>query len=180
MTCLEVVCDIPRFPYTVKPVCNDHLSNKIYYLLFIQWCVLMKTEGSNSLLLTISAFWSSSRWPMATWMSSRRQRNIPLGGRYRQVSLYHIDGLVHDCSNSNVWAIELLPYCTKVSISTTRYGSWTYLYPNDRHTMFAVCWSRLSSQTVPQTPLWSTSIRPFDSLTPLTKRNAKNIKRFVL
>ena len=34
----------------------------------------MNTEGTNLLLLTMSAFWSSSRWP--------------LGGRYRQVSLY--------------------------------------------------------------------------------------------
>ena len=41
-------------------------SNKIYYLWFIQWCVLMKTEGTNLPLLTISAFWSSSRWPRAT------------------------------------------------------------------------------------------------------------------
>ena len=65
--------------HTVKPVCN-HLYNKIHYLWFIQSCVLMKTEGTNLLVLTISAFWSSS--------SSRRQRNIPLGGRYRQVSLY--------------------------------------------------------------------------------------------
>ena len=38
----------------------------------------MKTQGTNLLLLTVSAFWSSSR----------RQRNIQLGGRYRQVSLY--------------------------------------------------------------------------------------------
>ena len=67
--------------YTVKPVCNDHHYNKIYY-------VLMKTEGTNLLLLTISAFWSSSRWPWATEMSSKRHRSIPLGGRYRQVSLY--------------------------------------------------------------------------------------------
>ena len=44
----------------------------------------MKTGGTNLLLLTISAFWSSSRW-----MSSRRHRSIPLGGRYRHVSLYH-------------------------------------------------------------------------------------------
>ena len=51
---------------TVKPVCNDHLSNKIYYLWFIQKCVLMKIEGTNLLLLTISAFWSSSptRWAL--------------------------------------------------------------------------------------------------------------------
>ena len=35
-------------------------------------------------MLTISAFWSSSRWPR----TSRRQRSIPLSGRYRQVSLY--------------------------------------------------------------------------------------------
>ena len=26
----------------------------------------MKTEGTNLLLLTISAFWSSSRWPLAS------------------------------------------------------------------------------------------------------------------
>ena len=32
---------------TVKPVCNDHLYNKIYYLWFIQQCVFMKTEGTN-------------------------------------------------------------------------------------------------------------------------------------
>ena len=52
--------------YTVKPVCNDHLYDKIYYVCFIQQCVLMKTEGNKLLLLTISAFWSSSRWPLAT------------------------------------------------------------------------------------------------------------------
>ena len=51
---------------TVKPVCNDHLYNKFYYLWFIQQCVLIKTEGTNLLVLTISAFWSSSRWPLAT------------------------------------------------------------------------------------------------------------------
>ena len=51
---------------TVKPVCNDHLSNKIYYLQFIQYCVLMKTEGTDLLLLTIPAIWSSFRWPLAT------------------------------------------------------------------------------------------------------------------
>ena len=44
----------------------------------------MKTEGTNLHLLTISAFWS-----LATLRSSRRQRSIPLGGRYRQVSLYN-------------------------------------------------------------------------------------------
>ena len=32
---------------TVKPACNDHLYNKIYYLWFIQWSVLMMTEGTN-------------------------------------------------------------------------------------------------------------------------------------
>ena len=53
-------------PNTVKPVCNDHLYNKIYYLWFIQQCVSMKTEDTNLLLLTMSAFWSSSRWPLAT------------------------------------------------------------------------------------------------------------------
>ena len=48
----------------------------------------MTTEVTHLLLLTISTFWSSSRWPFATKVSSRRQRSIPLGGRYRQVSLY--------------------------------------------------------------------------------------------
>ena len=48
---------------TVKPVCYDHLYNKMHYLWFIQECVLMKTEDTNVRLLTISAFWSSSRWP---------------------------------------------------------------------------------------------------------------------
>ena len=52
--------------YTVKPVCNDHLYNKAYYLWFIQYCVWLKTKRTNLLLLTISAFWSSSRWPRAT------------------------------------------------------------------------------------------------------------------
>ena len=40
---------------TVTPVCNDHLYNKIFYLWFIQYCVLMKAECTNLLLLTISA-----------------------------------------------------------------------------------------------------------------------------
>ena len=83
----ELPCIGFLFGTTVKPVCNDHLSNKICYLWFIQWCVLMKIECTNLFLLTMSAFWSSFRWPLATEMSSRRQRNIPLGGRYRQVSL---------------------------------------------------------------------------------------------
>ena len=51
------------------------------------------TKGTNLLLLTVSAIWSSSRWPVATLMSYRRQRSVPLGGRYRQVSLYHIHAL---------------------------------------------------------------------------------------
>ena len=74
---------------TVKPVCNDHLYYKIYHLCFIQHCVLMKTEGANLLVLTMF-FCNSSRWPLVTYMSSRRQRRIPLGGRYRQVSLYNV------------------------------------------------------------------------------------------
>ena len=47
---------------------------------------LIKTECINFLLLTISVFWSSSRWP--------RQRFIPLGVRYRQVSLYRVLNLI--------------------------------------------------------------------------------------
>ena len=55
-----------QWTVTVKPVCNDHLYYKIYFPWFIQWCVLMKTDGTNLLLLTIPAFWGSSRWPLAT------------------------------------------------------------------------------------------------------------------
>ena len=44
----------------------------------------MNTEGTNLPLLTISAFWSSSRW-------LQKAENIPLGGRYRQVSVYQYD-----------------------------------------------------------------------------------------
>ena len=50
----------------------------------------MKTEGTNLLLLTISAFWSSSRWP-PRWAPEGRE---VLGGRYRQVSLYKLSGVV--------------------------------------------------------------------------------------
>ena len=50
---------------TLKPVCNDHIYNKMNYMWFIQLCVLMVREGTNLLVLTISAFWSSSRWPLA-------------------------------------------------------------------------------------------------------------------
>ena len=52
--------------HTVKPVYNDHLWNKVYYLWFIQQCVLMMTEGTHLVVLTMSAFWSSSRWPLGT------------------------------------------------------------------------------------------------------------------
>ena len=81
----------------------------------------MKAEGANSLLLTISVFWSSSRWPLATKMSSRRQRSIPLGGRYRQVSLYILPQYVGRHFNSvhikhefnNFLAIVIAPFAIK-------------------------------------------------------------------
>ena len=34
----------------MKPVSNDHLYNEIYYLWFIQWCILMMTEGTHLLV----------------------------------------------------------------------------------------------------------------------------------
>ena len=37
----------PVISTTVKPVCYDHLYDKICYLWFIQRCVLMKDEGTN-------------------------------------------------------------------------------------------------------------------------------------
>ena len=45
---------------------NERLYDEIYFLWFIHKCVLIKTEGTKLLLLTIPAFWSSSRWPLAT------------------------------------------------------------------------------------------------------------------
>ena len=63
----------------------------------------MKTESTNLLLLTISAFWSSSRWPLATSMSSRRQISIPFGGRYRQVLLY-----MQVSKRFDKWAIDFV------------------------------------------------------------------------
>ena len=47
----------------------------------------MKTEDTNLLLLTISAFWSSSRWPKKDEL--QKADKYPLGGRYTQVSLYY-------------------------------------------------------------------------------------------
>ena len=40
----------PLIVITVKPVCNNHLSDKIYSLWFIQQCVLIETECTNLLL----------------------------------------------------------------------------------------------------------------------------------
>ena len=67
---------------TVKPACNDHLYNKIFYLWFIQLC-------------------------------ARRQRSIPLGGRYRQVSLYYFLPLVI-CQNWHLGAYVLFLGCISV------------------------------------------------------------------
>ena len=53
-----VAVTLQQYPWssdTVKPVCNDHIYNKINYLWFIQWCILMQNEGTSLLLLTISA-----------------------------------------------------------------------------------------------------------------------------
>ena len=49
------------------------------------------------------AFWSSSRWPLATSMSSRRQISIPFGGRYRQVLLY-----MQVSKRFDKWAIDFV------------------------------------------------------------------------
>ena len=65
-TCSWVSTSLWQILHTVKPVCNDHPYKTIYYLWLIQQCVLMKTESTNLLLLTMSAFWSSSRWSLAT------------------------------------------------------------------------------------------------------------------
>ena len=57
---------ITSIPGTVKPVYNDHL------------------------LGYLSAFWSSSWWPRATYMSSRRQKLLTRVNWYLQSSLKHI------------------------------------------------------------------------------------------
>ena len=50
------------FLNTVKPVCNDLLNNKIYYLWFIQSCVYIKTEDNNC-LLSLSGAHLGGPWP---------------------------------------------------------------------------------------------------------------------
>ena len=55
---------------TVKPLYNDHLMG--YF----------------------SAFWGSSRWPRATYMSSRRQKLLTRINCYIQSSLKHITELI--------------------------------------------------------------------------------------
>ena len=65
--CKTIICHImERKYYTVKPVYNDHLMEYFY------------------------AFWSSSRWPRATYMSSRRQKLLARVNWYLQSSLKHI------------------------------------------------------------------------------------------
>ena len=85
----------------------------------------MKTECTNLLLLTISAFWSSPRWPLATYMSSRRQRSIQLGGRYIQVSLY-----IHPIYVFMIGADDLVPCrwqaISKLHTDWTDYGVESY------------------------------------------------------
>ena len=48
--------------YTMKPVCNDHLYNGIYYRWFIQQCVLVKTEATNLQFLPSGAH-QGDPWP---------------------------------------------------------------------------------------------------------------------
>ena len=81
-TNMSLVTKVSSYRATVKPVCNDHFSNKIYYPWFIQWCVLMKTEGTNlTNLLTISA--------LGHLDELQKAQKYPISGRYRQVSLYY-------------------------------------------------------------------------------------------
>ena len=43
-----LIIDLPDV-VTVKPVCNDHHYDKLYYLRFIKLCVLMMTGGTSLL-----------------------------------------------------------------------------------------------------------------------------------
>ena len=40
---LKIWYDLDCILATVKPFYNDHLYNEIYYMSFIQYCLLMKT-----------------------------------------------------------------------------------------------------------------------------------------
>ena len=52
-------------------------------------------------------------------------------------------------------------------------ATWkTYRYPNCRQTISAAYWSKLSSHTVPQLPLWNTSTRPLEKWVPFTRRKS--------
>ena len=48
----------------------------------------------------------------------------------------------------------------------------TYRYPSCRQTVSAAYWSKLSSHTVPQLPLWNTSTRPLERSVPFTRRKS--------
>ena len=54
------------YDYTVKPVCNDHLSNKIYYLWFFSVMCFNKNWWYQFTRANNFCLWSSSRWPVAT------------------------------------------------------------------------------------------------------------------
>ena len=76
----------------------------IYYLWFIQFCVLMKTEGINLLLLTISAYGHLDELQKA-------EKSLWTG--FTVVGSRYIDGLVQDCSTSITNTPKLLQSCTK-------------------------------------------------------------------
>ena len=76
-------------------------------------------------------------------MSSRRQRSIPLGSSYRQVSLcfeseLYIDGLVQERRNSIANALQLRLFCTTPSIWYMPYISPTDIW-RDRSLAAVTC-----------------------------------------
>ena len=60
----------------------------------------MKTEGTNLLVLTMSVFWSSSRWPKPRWAPEGREvsRKVVVIDRFH-CTYIHQDHLWHGCSD---------------------------------------------------------------------------------
>ena len=74
----------------------DHITYGNIYLgpisIFdkMSYCNTVKLVYNDHLMGYFSAFWSSSRWPRATYMSSRRQKLLARVNWYLQSSLKHI------------------------------------------------------------------------------------------
>ena len=69
---------------------NTSLGSGLFSYPFLDLPRYSETIYNDHLMGYVSAFWSSCRWPRATWMSSRRQKLLARVNWYIQSSLKHI------------------------------------------------------------------------------------------